>query len=361
MTRDTKDALIVTNCGAEAISFLKVYGVIPAATAFMITYSRLASSFSPKSLFYITLFPFLLFYAAFAFILYPARNILHPMSLNVPDGGMAYVINLLRHWTFSLYYIVSELWGSAGVPLLFWSCANDVVKIEEAKRIYPLISLIGNLGPILSGITMSTISKAIENSSTGDEESFEKSLKTLTVFMTAAGALVASLHWYVHKLDERDNRGQNTNLKENVEMNTVEKESKPRLSLSESMKVLAADKYLRNIAIMVVCYGLSIEFTEIIWKSTVKRAFPGKTDYLNFMGRYSTMVGMSSFVMTFIGSGIVKSLGWRAGALMTPVVMGVLGLPFFASICFGLESRRSLFIAVYVGKQFLNSQIIVSS
>ena len=29
MTRDTKDTLIVTNCGAEAIAFLKVYGVIP--------------------------------------------------------------------------------------------------------------------------------------------------------------------------------------------------------------------------------------------------------------------------------------------------------------------------------------------
>ena len=27
MTRDTKDALIVTNCGAEAIAFLKVFGI----------------------------------------------------------------------------------------------------------------------------------------------------------------------------------------------------------------------------------------------------------------------------------------------------------------------------------------------
>lgn len=350
MTRDTKDALIVTNCGAEAISFLKVYGVIPAATAFMVVYSRLANSFSPKSLFYITLFPFILFYVAFAFILYPARGLIHPMSLRVPDGGMAYVINLLRHWTFSLYYIVSELWGSAGVPLLFWTCANDVVKIEEAKRVYPLISLIGNLGPILSGIVMSSVSRMVKTSTGGDEECFEKSLKVLTCIMTASGALVAYLHWHVHNINERGRGMEAQSSKDSSEKSTLPKASKPKLSLSESMKVLSSDKYLRNIATMVVCYGLSIEFTEIIWKSTVKRAFPGKTEYLNFMGRYSTLVGMSSFVMTFIGSSTVKNLGWKAGALMTPVVMGALGIPFFASVCTGLKSPKSLFMAVYVGQ-----------
>lgn len=48
MSRDTKDTLIVTNCGAEAIAFLKVYGVIPAATAFMVTYTALANRVDSK-------------------------------------------------------------------------------------------------------------------------------------------------------------------------------------------------------------------------------------------------------------------------------------------------------------------------
>ena len=53
------------------------------------------------------------------------------MHWQVPTGGLSFPVNLLRHWTFSLYYIVSELWGSAGIPLLFWSCANDLVSLEE--------------------------------------------------------------------------------------------------------------------------------------------------------------------------------------------------------------------------------------
>ena len=54
--------------------------------------------------------------------------------------------------------------------------------------------------------------------------------------------------------------------------------------------------------------------------------------------------------MTFVGSGIVKNLGWRAGALMTPGIMGLLGIPFFAAICLGgLSTKKSLMMAVYVG------------
>lgn len=47
------------------------------------------------------------------------------------------------------------------------------------------------------------------------------------------------------------------------------------------------------------------------------------------MGRYSTLVGSAAFVMMFVGSNTVKFLGWRAGALMTPGMMGLLAAPFF--------------------------------
>jgi ATP:ADP antiporter, AAA family len=51
--RDTKDTLIVTNCGAEAIAFLKVYGVVPAATLFMLWYNWLSNHVSSRALFHL--------------------------------------------------------------------------------------------------------------------------------------------------------------------------------------------------------------------------------------------------------------------------------------------------------------------
>ena len=125
--RDTKDTLVVSNCGAEAIPFLKLYGVMPCATAFIIFYSKLSNVMSKQSLFYVTLIPFFIFYGIFAFVLFPMRDALHfPLSEgsssgSIGGGALGSALNLVRYWSFSVYFIVSELWASAGVPLLFWS------------------------------------------------------------------------------------------------------------------------------------------------------------------------------------------------------------------------------------------------
>lgn len=48
-----------------------------------------------------------------------------------------------------------------------------------------------------------------------------------------------------------------------------------------------------------------------------------------FMGQYSTIVGASTFVMLLLGKEVIKYLGWEVGALATPVIMGLLAIPFF--------------------------------
>ena len=66
--RDTKDALIVTapGSGAEAIPFLKVWGVLPIAIIFMVVYSKLSNIFSKQKLFYSTIAFFISYFALFA-------------------------------------------------------------------------------------------------------------------------------------------------------------------------------------------------------------------------------------------------------------------------------------------------------
>jgi hypothetical protein len=127
--RDTKDTLVVSNCGAEAIPFLKLYAVMPCATAFIVIYSKLSNALNKRSLFYVTLIPFFIFYGVFAFVLFPNRDVIHFPTLAEGimggDGGVtSAAINLIRYWSFSLYFIVSELWASAGVPLLFWQVSE---------------------------------------------------------------------------------------------------------------------------------------------------------------------------------------------------------------------------------------------
>lgn len=35
-------------------------------------------------------------------------------------------IAILRNWTFCMFYVMAELWGSVVVSLLFWGFANQV-------------------------------------------------------------------------------------------------------------------------------------------------------------------------------------------------------------------------------------------
>ena len=51
--RDTKDTLMVNapGGGAECLSFLKLYGVTPAAILFMVVFIKLANVFSREKLF----------------------------------------------------------------------------------------------------------------------------------------------------------------------------------------------------------------------------------------------------------------------------------------------------------------------
>lgn len=366
LTRDIKDSLLVTSCGAESIAFLKVYGTLPMATIFMIFYSKLSNKLNTNQLFYITIIPFFLFYALFGFVLYPLRDLLHPVQLlKTPNNGWKYIINLLRYWIFTLYYIISDVWGSAGVPLLFWSLANDVMQIDQAKRLYPCITLIGNIAPIVSGsftYFISSYSKLwIKNSNNN-----ELPILPITISMMIAGSFVLLLNHYIRSQSNTIIKSPINSIsidkttskvpKEKVNTNTIiiSNESienqKPKMTLWESLQFLASDKYLRNIAIMVLSYGLTIEFTEIIWKANIKNAFPNKNDYMNFQGKTSFLLGISSFIMMFVGTNIIKFLNWKAGALTTPLVMGFLGIPFFLIL-----SKQAFHISSNTGSITSNS------
>ncbi len=117
------------------------------------------------------------------------------------------------------------------------------------------------------------------------------------------------------------------------------------------LSCLGNDRYLRNIACMVLSYGLTIEFTELVWKAVVKKSFPFKTDYLAFTGKYSSLVGVAAFLMMMVGTRVVDSWGWEAGALITPVMMAALSVPFFIAILVNnrYPSSSALQAALYLG------------
>ena len=47
-------------------------------------------------------------------------------------------------------------------------------------------------------------------------------------------------------------------------------QEKPNMTTMESLKFLASSPYIRDLATLVVAYGISINLVEVTWKSKLK-------------------------------------------------------------------------------------------
>lgn len=353
--RDTKDTLVVSFSGAETIPFLKVYGVVPCAILFMLVYAKLSNMLSKENLFYAAIIPFIVFFGLFAWVLYPNKVLLHPTTSadylqSILPLGLAGLVSCYRDWTLSLFYIVSELWGSAVLSLMFWGFANEIMRVTEAKRIYTLLGIGANIALLISGKTVKYLS-LVTKSMTDPEMAWQYSLNYLMSFVIGAGVLITAIYWWMNRQVLTDPRYYDPTEEKKG------KKSKPKMGIMESFTFLAKSKYIRSIAILVIAYGICINLVEVTWKSQLKLAYPNKNDYNAFMGDFSFTTGAITIVMMLVGGWILRKKGWGTAAMITPIVLLVTGCGFFAFILFrdnlqdliGLLGTTPLILAVYFG------------
>ncbi|MGE5196121.1 MAG: NTP/NDP exchange transporter [Anaerolineae bacterium] len=333
--RDTKDALIVTapGSGAEAIPFLKVWGVLPVAILFMIIYAKLSNTLSKTTLFYTMISSFIAFFALFALVLYPAKDLIHPtvMADNLQailPKGFSGLVALFRNWTYALFYIGSELWGSVAISLLFWGFANDITRISESKRFYAMFGLGANVAMLVSGPAIVYFSD-IRSKLPPGADAWGVSLNYMLSLVILSGLIIMGIYHWINKNVLTDPRFYDTS-----EVKKAKKE-KPKMSLSESFAYLAKSKYVLCLCVLVISYGIGIQLVEVTWKNQVKLQFPNPNEYSTFMGYFSTVTGaVTILMMLFVGGNVIRRWGWGVGALITPVVLLITGVGFFSFVIF---------------------------
>lgn len=107
------------------------------------------------------------------------------------------------------------------------------------------------------------------------------------------------------------------------------KKKKVKMGLRESAKFLMSSPYIRDLAMLVISYGMCINIVEVSWKSKLKQAFPNPNEYSVFMGNFSSVTGVVTLTMMLLGRTIFEKFGWRKAALVTPSMIGVTGAIFF--------------------------------
>ncbi|MCC5832558.1 MAG: NTP/NDP exchange transporter [Chlamydiales bacterium] len=327
--RNMKDALLITakSSGAEVIPFIKVWGIVPGAFLMTFLYSRLNNRLQRDRVFYAMISIFLAFFALFTFAIYPLRDQLHPhetadfLQSYLPTGFKG-LIAMFRYWTFSSFYIMSELWSSAILSMLFWGFANEVTRLGEAKRFYGLIAIGLNLAAISSGqVSVFLTGDFLRSRISVTENPWHQSIIFLTLVVMLSGAAIMGIYRYMTKEVLPNDSGS-----EPLE----QRPAKMKMSMRENFALLGRSKYLLYVAIIVLAYNIVINLVEVIWKDQVRALYPHPNDFNAYMSQITSVTGVISFFTSLLVSGqLIRRFGWTPAALITPIILLTTSFFFF--------------------------------
>lgn len=356
----SKDALLITahQSSAATIPYIKTWVILPMAFVSVLIFTRLSNRFHRDKVFYIIMGGFLSFFALFTFVLYPYSDFLHPNGLadtvqSALPHGFQGLVAIFRNWTFTLFYTFSELWSTIIMSVLFWRFANEVTSIKEATRFYAVLSLGANLATILAGaVNMFLTSSSLDPFLPfGTENRWGIVLTILTVILIAAGAATLLLY----------NKLVKTNvLNADKVYSSKRDDSVPKMGIRKSLSYLGKSKYLICIALLVVCFQMSLNLVEVIWKEEVKLLYPNPVDFSGYMGKVLIYKGVASLIFSlFLCGQVIRRFGWSTGANVTPLMILITGMLFFLTMLFkenswffmlaGIFSVTPLGLTVFLG------------
>lgn len=327
--RNVKEAIVITakSSGAEVIPFIKVWVLLPMAILSTVIFTKLSNKFSQERVFYILISSFLVCFALFTFVFYPVRDFIHPHQLAdqlqaLLPAGFKGLIAMFRNWSFTIFYVICELWASLILQVLFWGFANEITRITEARRFYSMLSIVSSIATIVAGFAANLLSF---------KDSWENTLQLLVSVIIASGCITMVIFYWMNKKVLNDPRFKTLHeTKKEVEGEPKKK----KLSLRESVRYLTNSKYLICIAVLVLSYNLVINLIEVVWKDQLRVLYSSPLAYNTFMNSTTSAVGIIATTTSLFMSKLISKFGWTRTALITPVLMLVTSIGFFAFMLF---------------------------
>ena len=325
LLRDLKDVLVMNATGGPTtILYLKLFFVLPGAVIFMLVVNKMSVTISKQATFY-SIMAFFLITIGLMPILYGFRNELQPRPWRTDrflyehpgvNQGFKGLFLALNNWVSTLLYVISELWGTVVLSFLFWGFTNDICTVSEAKRFYTAIILFCNFSLLGVGILLVSLSVGLERSKTTEAKNESPMTVAFLLYsVVLLGCIIVYTYHWVHKNVLTDPRLYDPAL-------IKPKKKKAKLGMMASLKIVFTSSYIGLLAILVVAYGMAINFVEIFYKKAYQRFVTdlGMKPYmLAWVGVQSFLTGLAAICfLMFIGSRAVRMYGWSVTALITP-------------------------------------------
>ena len=313
-----KDSIVLTakGSGAEVILVLRGVVALPGLFFVSVLYSKATNVFSRRSIFNFIIYLYMATFFIFAFIALPYSE-----YTVVADFSkiLCYLRQLGSHWALvykywvnSIYYILTELWGTFVMSVIFWGFCNDISTNADAKKYYATIITWGNIGTFL-GASIAFLSAYI---SYHNKYTFSANVQAIAVVqIILCIALIVMRSTISVKMKK-----------------SYTEDKKTHLSIIDSIKLLSSP-YLLCICIMLIGYGFVANSVDIMWTTTARMVFETSLKYQLFQSVASIVLAIIALLLS---STFTRSISyrWLIGAQITPAVMAFFAIPLFTCATF---------------------------
>ncbi len=332
------------NLPSQAISYLKIFGIMPAAMIFTWLAMSLQSSLGQKKTFLGMNFLFAALFAILTLVVLPNKEAYH-----LEFRGSHELIALVNSWYIALFYVAAEMWSSIMLNMLCWGVIIEVTNLKESKRLYALFSLAANLATYFAGWWgSSTIDAQVSYFMGTLHPTWEQSLLFQMIVLWIAQVLIVTFFQSA------------VSSQEIAQQNTLDK--KVRLGLWQSVEIAWKNPVVRNVSVMMVSFNIIYHLVDVIHNDYVRSVFMSNpkamNSYLNLVGKY---LGIYAVLFSWILSGsFVRQFGLFYSLLFTPTLWAFLTILDFMSSAGWIAAVPFTWANIHIPMYLLSFSLILS-
>lgn len=334
--KSTKDSIVVTSSskGVESIPFIKIALILPLSVFFVYLFAKISDRVDREKRLYAMTAIFVAYFALFTYVLYPFREQLYLVRLgNFLEGklhhGHGGLIDAIRYWPYTTFYAISELWGAIILNVAFWSFVNEITRVEEAKRFYPVMTICLNVSGIASGYLGNYFLSARRALDVSDQMHWDRSLMLIMTAVMVTAALAMGLFYHLNRVILRDDE-----IGAHAPLPIKGGQKEVQTSFIEDVQLLLRSPYILAIATTVFAFGFIIGATELLWKDQVRHWYPSTAKFYEFSNKINILTGILATALAFVTGWSIRQLGWSITAFLSPAIVGLSCLGFFAFLLF---------------------------
>ncbi|MBM4222289.1 MAG: hypothetical protein FJ161_00580, partial [Gammaproteobacteria bacterium] len=140
---------------SQALSYLKIFGIMPAAIVFTWFAIKIQTTVGQRKTFFIMNAVFALIFSILTFCVLPYQEAFH-----LHFSGQHELISLLNSWYITIFYVAAEMWSSIMLNMLCWGVIIEITGHKDSPRLYSIFSLAANLATYAAGWWGSSTIKA---------------------------------------------------------------------------------------------------------------------------------------------------------------------------------------------------------